>query len=115
VNFVIGKRKLLTESHLKELLLPQQSELPGHIVKAIGGDNIIVNCPVGKVMTCRIGGKIKRRMWIRENDLVLVAPWNFPPGRVDIIWQYIAAHADKLEQDGNPNDLRQMSDKVIVL
>jgi translation initiation factor 1A len=115
VNFVISKRKLLTESHLKELLLPQQIELPGQVVKAIGGDNIIVKCPVGKVMTCRIRGKIKRRIWIRENDLVFVTPWNFQSGRVDIIWWYIAAHADKLEQDNYPNDLRQMSDKVIGL
>jgi translation initiation factor IF-1 len=24
-----------------------------------------------------IRGKIKRRMWIRDHDLVLIAPWDF--------------------------------------
>ena len=50
--------------------------------------------------TCRIRGKIKRRMWIRDNDLVLIAPWDFKSDRADIIWRYIAAHAEKMKADG---------------
>ena len=46
----------------------------GRLIKLVGGDNIIVKCTDGKVRTCRIRGKIKRRMWIRDNDLVLIAP-----------------------------------------
>jgi translation initiation factor 1A len=38
-------------------------------------------------------------MWIRENDLVLVAPWDFQSDKADIIWRYTAAHAEKLEQE----------------
>jgi len=50
--------------------MPQQGELLGRVIKLVGGDNIIVKCTDGKVRTCRIRGKIKRRMWIREHDLV---------------------------------------------
>jgi translation initiation factor 1A len=39
-------------------------------------------------------------MWIRDNDLVLVAPWDFQSGKADIIWRYINAHQDKLRDDG---------------
>ncbi|HEX5891831.1 MAG TPA: hypothetical protein VFY41_03135 [Nitrososphaeraceae archaeon] len=46
-------------------------------------------------------GKIKRRMWIRDNDLVLVAPWDFQSDKADIVWRYISAHADKLEHEGH--------------
>ena len=98
--FNLGKRKVLSESHLKELVRPQQGELLGRVIKLVGGDNIIVKCTDGKVRTCRIRGKIKRRMWIRDNDLVLIAPWDFQSNKADIVWRYIAAHADKLEQDG---------------
>jgi translation initiation factor 1A len=110
----IGKRKVLTESYLKELVLPQQGELLGRVIKLVGGDNIIVKCTDGKVRTCRIRGKIKRRMWIRDNDLVLVSPWDFQSDRADIIWRYIAAHADKLEQDGYLADLRQLNNNVVI-
>ncbi len=81
--------------------MPQQGELLGRVIKLVGGDNIIVKCTDGQVRTCRIRGKIKRRMWIRDNDLVLVAPWDFQSQRADIIWRYISAHAEKLKAEGH--------------
>lgn len=98
--FKLGKRKVLSESDLKELVMPQQGELLGRVIKLVGGDNIIVKCTDGKVRTCRIRGKIKRRMWIREHDLVLIAPWDFQTDKADIVWRYISAHAEKLQKDG---------------
>ena len=38
----LGKRKVLSESHLKELVTPQKGELLGRVIKLVGGDNIIV-------------------------------------------------------------------------
>jgi translation initiation factor 1A len=91
----------LNEAALKELVMPHEGEMFGRVIKLVGGDNVIVKCNDGKVRTCRIRGKIKRRMWIRENDTVLLAPWDFQSEKADIIWRYIAAHADKLEQEGH--------------
>lgn len=82
------------------MVMPNQVQLFGRVIKLVGGDNIIVKCTDGKVRTCRIRGKIKRRMWIRDNDLVLVAPWDFQSDRADIIWRYISAHAEKMKADG---------------
>ena len=76
----IGKKKVLSESELKEHVKPQEGELLGRVIKLVGGDNIIVKCTDGKVRTWRIRGKIKRRMWIRDNDLVLVAQSADPGG-----------------------------------
>lgn len=110
----IGKRKVLTESHLKELILPQLGDLLDQVIKPIGAD-IIVKCTDGKIRICRKGGKLSQSMRIRNNKLVLGAPWNFQSDRDDnIIRRYIAAHADKLEQDdGYLADLRQLNNKVI--
>ncbi len=99
--FNLGKRKVLSESQFKEMVMPGQGQLFGRVIKLVGGDNIIVKCTDGKVRTCRIRGKIKRRMWIRDNDLVLIAPWDFQSERADIIWRYISAHAEKIKQDGH--------------
>jgi translation initiation factor 1A len=99
--FNIGKRRVLNEAQLKEMMVPGQGQLFGRVIKLVGGDNIVVKCTDGKVRTCRIRGKIKRRMWIRDNDLVLVAPWDFQSEKADIIWRYISAHAEKIKQDGH--------------
>ncbi|HZC49198.1 MAG TPA: hypothetical protein VE244_09075, partial [Nitrososphaeraceae archaeon] len=58
----LGKRKVLNEADLKEMVIPQKGEMLGRVIKLVGGDNIIVKCTDGRVRTCRIRGKIKRRM-----------------------------------------------------
>lgn len=92
----MGKRKVLSESELKELVLPETGEILGRVMKLSGGEHLIVKCTDGKTRLCRIRGKLKRRMWIRENDTVLVAPWDFKNERADVVWRYIQAHADWL-------------------
>jgi translation initiation factor 1A len=96
----MGKRKVLSEANLKELVMPQQGEILGRAIKMTGGDQVIVKCVDGTTRNSRIRGKLKRRMWIREGDVVLVAPWDFDNSKADIIWRYIAAHAQWLESNG---------------
>jgi translation initiation factor 1A len=96
----LGKRKVLSESNLKELVMPQQGEILGRAIKMTGGDQVIVKCADGETRQCRIRGKLKRRMWIREGDIVLVAPWDFDNRKADILWRYIRAHAEWLEANG---------------
>ena len=94
----MGKRKVLSESNLKELVLPQEGELLGRVIKIEGGDHVVVKSVDGKVRLGRIRGKMKRRVWIRENDLVLVAPWDFDDGKADVLWRYIKGHEELLVQ-----------------
>ena len=96
----LGKRKVLNEAHLKELVLPQAGELLGRVVKISGGNQVIVQCVDGVTRLCRIRGKMKRRMWIRERDIVLISPWDFDNKRADIIWRYIKDHSEWLENNG---------------
>ncbi len=93
----MGKRKVLSEANLKELVMPAQGEILGKAIKMTGGDQVIVKCVDGETRFCRIRGKLKRRMWIRENDIVLVSPWDFDNRKADILWRYIRAHAEWLQ------------------
>ena len=96
----LGKRKVLNEAHLKELVLPEQGELLGRVQKISGGNQVLVQCTDGEIRLCRIRGKMKRRMWIREGDIVLISPWDFDHKRADIVWRYIKDHAEWLENNG---------------
>ncbi len=42
---------------------------------------------------------MKRRMWIREADIVLIGPWDFDDRRADILWRYIKGHAEWLVEN----------------
>ncbi|MFQ6010602.1 MAG: translation initiation factor eIF-1A [Nitrososphaerales archaeon] len=95
----MGKRKVLSEADLKDLKIPQEGELLGRVVKLSGGDHVIVKSTDGKTRMCRIRGKMKRRMWIRESDIVLIGPWDFDDRRGDILWRYIRGHAEWLVEN----------------
>ena len=78
IGFKVRQKKSTNEVALKEMVIPQKGEMLGRVIKLVGGDNIIVKCTDGKVRTCRIRGKIKRRMWIRDNDSGTCCPLGFP-------------------------------------
>jgi translation initiation factor 1A len=68
----MGKKKVLSEGQLHEMVYPSQNDRLGVIVKLLGFDRIMVKCQDGPERLCRIRGKMKRRVWIREGDVVLV-------------------------------------------
>ena len=98
----MGKRKVLSESQLKEIKLPQEGELLGRVVKLLGSDHIMIRCTDDKTRMGRIRGKLKRKIWIRENDVVIIAPWDFKyDERGDIIWRFTLSQVDWLKNNGH--------------
>jgi translation initiation factor 1A len=86
---------------MQNIILPAKTDVLGVAVKLLGFDRIMVKCQDGRDRLCRIRGKIKRRVWIREGDIVLVSPWDFQTeGKGDIIWRYTRAQADWLRKNG---------------
>lgn len=93
----MGKKKVLSEGELKEMVLPAESQLLGIVTKMLGYDRMLVKCADGKERVCRIRGKMKRRVWIKVGDTVVVAPWDFQTDtRGDIIWRYRESQVDWL-------------------
>ena len=97
----MGKKKVVSEQVIQNMVLPVANDVLGIAVKLLGYDRILVKCQDGHERLCRIRGKIKRRVWIREGDIVLVSPWDFQSdSRGDIIWRYTKAQADLLRKNG---------------
>lgn len=97
----MGKKKVLSEGELSKLVLPSANDVLGVAVKLLGFDRVLVRCQDGNERLCRIRGKMKRRVWIREGDVVLVSPWDFQTDkRGDLIWRYTKAQAEMLRDKG---------------
>ena len=94
------KRKVLSENELQDIILPGEGQVLGVAVKMLGLDRIMINCDDNKPRLCRIIGKLKRRVWIRENDIVLVSPWEFDQKRGDIVWRYTRNQTEWLRRKG---------------
>jgi translation initiation factor 1A len=97
----VGKKKVLSEGELNELVLPSSNDVLSVAIRLLGFDRVLVRCQDGHERLCRIRGKMKRRVWIREGDVVLVSPWDFQSEkRGDLIWRYTKAQAEELRRKG---------------
>ena len=84
-----------------KLLLPRDNETVGVVTKALGASNFAVFCGDKKDRVCAIPGRLRRRFWVKERDLVLVKPWVVQSDeRGDIIWRYSLMDRDLLTQKG---------------
>jgi len=61
-------------------------------IKAIAED--------GKERNCRIPGKMKKKVWIREGDLILIKVWDFQPSKADIAWRYLGFQREYIQKKG---------------
>ncbi|OGD49674.1 translation initiation factor eIF-1A [Candidatus Bathyarchaeota archaeon RBG_13_46_16b] len=98
----MGKKKVRSEGNISEMVLPSSNEVLGIATKLLGYDRIMVKCQDGFERLCRIRGKMKRRVWIRVNDIVVVSPWDFQrETRGDLTWRYTQGQAEMLRRKGH--------------
>lgn len=86
---------------IRRVKLPRGSEVIGVLEQRLGGSRCKVRCLDGNTRVCRIPGRLKRRLWVRENDIVLVEPWEFGgDAKGDIIFKYRPTQVYWLKQKG---------------
>ena len=65
-----------------------------------GGSRLQLICEDGKRRMGRIPGKLRRRMWVRENDLLIVVPWSFQDSKADVKFSYTPTQTSNLKRNG---------------
>jgi translation initiation factor 1A len=100
----MGKKKFeptQEEIEISRTRIPRQGEVLGVVEMMLGGDKLRVICDDGKTRICRIPGKMRKRVWIKPNDLVLVEPWQLQGDvRGDVVFCYRRTQANWLNRKG---------------
>ncbi|MFH0835314.1 MAG: translation initiation factor eIF-1A [Candidatus Micrarchaeota archaeon] len=83
------------------LRMPRKGEIFGVVAQLMGGARMIVQCADGKERLCRVPGKIKRQIWVKEGDIVLIMPWSVEgDAKADIAYRYTRVQVDALRRKG---------------
>jgi len=68
---------------------PRGRQVIGIVESRLGGSRMRVRCFDGKSRVCRIPGRLKRTLWVREGNYVLVEPWELGGDeKGDVIYKY---------------------------
>ena len=55
-----------------------------------GGSRMVALCEDGLTRMIRIGGRFKKRMWVREKDLIIIKPWVVQAdSKADLVYRYL--------------------------
>jgi translation initiation factor 1A len=86
---------------IQRVRLPRGKEVLGVLEQRLGASRMMVKCFDGKTRTCRVPGRMKRKLWLREGDVVLVEPWEHQGDeKGDVIFKYTPTAADWLKRKG---------------
>ena len=78
---------------------PRGREILGVVEATLGANKLKVRCQDEKYRICRIPGKMKKRIWIREGDVIILEPWEIQGDKsADVIWKYTPSQADWLRR-----------------
>ena len=66
----------------------------------LGGRRIRAVCEDGLSRISRIPGKMRRRQWVREGDLIVIQPWDFQDEKANVCMRYTKTQSLYLSRKG---------------
>ncbi len=97
------------------LPLPRRNrgEIFGIASQLMGAARIRVLCEDDSPRMGRITGKMKKKMWVRVGDLLILRPWGFQEGKADILFRYSRTQATYLARRNLlPTNMNRFSEPV---
>ncbi|MDI6737988.1 MAG: translation initiation factor eIF-1A [Nanoarchaeota archaeon] len=86
---------------ISRVKLPRGREVIGILEARLGGSRMKVRCFDNKTRICRIPGRLKKRLWVRDGDTVLVEPWQLGGDeKGDVVYVYTRNQVGWLKRRG---------------
>ncbi|MBS3054233.1 MAG: translation initiation factor eIF-1A [Candidatus Aenigmarchaeota archaeon] len=80
---------------------PRQGEVLGLVESMLGAGRLRVRCQDGKARLGRIPGKLRKKVWIRIGDYVILKPWDIQGDtNGDVVWRYTSTESNALRRKG---------------
>jgi translation initiation factor 1A len=86
----------------KEMPLPSDEEgtMLCVIQRLLGAGYLEVVCTDGNTYKAWIPGKMRRRVWMREGDVILFLPWGTKDMKGEVVYRYQRDEVRKLIESG---------------
>lgn len=85
-----------------ELPLPDEKEgtMLCVVLRNLGGGFLEALCTDGETYKAWIPGRMRRRVWIREGDVILFLPWGTNDMKGEVVYRYLRGEVEELIKRG---------------
>ena len=91
-------KKLVQED--RELRYKEESEEYAQIIKILGDGRFQCKCADGVERIAHVRGKMRKRTWLANGDIILVSLREFEPEKCDVVEKYKEKEIAKLKKSG---------------
>jgi len=88
----------------RELVFKTEGQEYARVLKMLGDCRVEAYCFDGANRICTIRGKMRKKVWIRPDDIILVGLRDYQDDKADIIAKYTEDEARKLKANGEIPD-----------
>ena len=99
------------QQEISRIKLPRGNQSLGVLDQRLGASRMRVRCLDGKTRICRIPGRLKRKLWVREGDILIVEPWEFSGDeKGDVIYKYTPTQIVWLKNKGHLKNIEELDE-----
>ena len=81
--------------------LPKENQVIGIVQQRHGGNKMQVACLDKKERNCRVPGRLRRKLWLRPGDIVIIELWELDKEKGDVILKYRPAQIAWLKRNNH--------------
>ena len=95
------ERRAAGPERVTRVPLPKENQVIGVVQQRHGGNKMQVACLDGKERNCRVPGRLRRKLWLRPGDIVIIELWELDKEKGDVILKYRPAQIAWLKRNGH--------------
>jgi len=97
------------EEEKRDLTLKEEGQEYAQVIRMLGNGRLEGNCFDGSTRLCHIRGKMRKKVWVNQGDIILVGLRDFQDGKADVILKYSSDEARRLKTMGELPDSTQIN------
>jgi len=96
----------------RELVFKEDGQEYAQVTKMLGNGRLEAMCFDGVKRLCHIRGKLRKKVWINQPDIILVGLRDYQDAKADVILKYSADEARNLKSYGEFPESIKITDTV---
>lgn len=88
------------ENMKRELIFKEDGQEYAQVTKMLGNGHLEAMCFDGVKRLCHIRGKLRKKVWINQSDIILIGLRDYQDSRADVIMKYSSDEARNLKAYG---------------
>ncbi|KAJ9108563.1 hypothetical protein QFC19_002279 [Naganishia cerealis] len=95
----------------RELVFKEDGQEYAQVTKMLGNGRLEAQCFDGEKRLAHIRGKMRKKVWINQGDIILISLRDFQDDKADVIVKYTVEEARNLKQYGELPDTTKINEQ----